>query len=50
MTLEQLKKEYVQLMASADDANSRKEAVSILHRASRLADKIAIIGGKSFPR
>lgn len=49
MNLTELKQEYVQLMARADEAASRKEAVSIIHRASRLADKIAIIADKSFP-
>ena len=49
MNLTELKQEYVQLMARADEASSRKEAVSIIHRAARLADKIAIIGGKSYP-
>mgnify|MGYP003154750066 CR=1 FL=1 len=49
MNLTELKQEYLQLMAKADQADSRKEAVSIIHRAARVADKIAIIAGKSFP-
>ena len=43
MTLLQLNKEYMQLMSRADKAQSRKEAVSLIHKATKLAEKISAI-------
>ena len=43
MTLLQLNKEYRQLMSKADQASSRKEAVSLIHKATKLAEKISAI-------
>jgi hypothetical protein len=43
MTLLQLNKEYMDLMRKADEAEGRREAVSIIHQATRLAETIAIL-------
>jgi hypothetical protein len=50
MTLLQLNKEYMQLMSRADKAQSRKEAVSLIHKATKLAEKISAIEDDLFKR
>ena len=45
MTLKQLNTEYVNLMTKADQAESRKEAVSLIHKATKLVEKMSAIEG-----
>ena len=48
MTLLQLNKEYMELMKQADEAEGRREAVSIIHQATKLAETIAILEDEQY--
>ena len=48
MTLLQLNKEYMELMKRADEAEGRREAVSIIHQATKLAETIAILEDEQY--
>ena len=43
MTLDQLHKQYMHLMKCADKIDNRKEAVGLIHQATKLAEKIHAI-------
>jgi hypothetical protein len=48
--LEQLNKKYLLLMKQADEVAGRKEAVSLIHKATQLAEQIGIMEAKEFSR
>ena len=41
MTYQKLNKKYIELLNNAENANGRKETVSLLHKAEKIRTKIA---------